>query len=1169
VGKTLNGLIDLQCFVSASAKRGIGRYSFELISALQEIPDINWIGFLPASTYQNYESSSVSSIFPRSKLVLFKTSQNPHLTNQQQSSINQFNVFNAMKNIDFDFLFQLSPLAEPPRNWINPELLYNSKPVFSMFYDAIKPSKKNSDYDFSIETYQERVRSLDQIDYFFCLSEQSEKELQELLPKSKPSRIIGGGATISNPQKNYESKDKLGRTIFLFPGAGDERKGLDTLIHAVQKLDESSQKRIHIKATSTNTEFGRKMQKQIAQFEIEHCFEFLPDVDEDCLLELHLDCDALIFPSNNEGLGLPVLDARTVGKPIITTRISSILPICTNPELLIDPMDDRQLSELLHKYLNNAEFKTKSEQIATNSRINKKEMWMPIARQMNETIITNYQTFSKTKSEKLYDDRELCVVEPSKTSRSGIAYVNKPLNHELGKYFTVFDSTDGQTILRALVSNNVITVLGNSPDNLDALFLLAYTNAVLDLHDLTLDRLFDDLLKNYESSQIAEFILFQFGLKLFLKLREQNNLGEDLGLEITKSLVSRNDRIIVHSKLSANFFPHASLIQIWDKWDVDDRISGKFLFNNSEEILNFKSFGYIGKSKCLLEILEILNLSDFKSRIHFTVVGSGDPLIIQELLNRSKIMGLSLEITGFVDDESYVKHLKTADLALQFREAKRAEFPSTILDCLHFGLPTLINFDTSSLDIEDGYFVNITGNSFLESAKKMDSFLVDDARKMTMYDFIDNNFANSFGVAVAARKYREALSPSLVSEPRMLPAFKVNVFDIFSEIAKVNGLNILFNELAEVRYENRVFVLLTDEVTKSSIDGILRVSKNLLLSLSQNLSVPVIPLIRVGANLEVPENLGLIDPNFSDFFDDFPIVNKEVSLNASDLLLIPGMDASIQLISEKLVKATSLGTRIISVIHDILPITHPDLFRDDFVPIFKDWISETLIFSTELVFDSETTLRSCFAYLDMSEKHKANSYKIEPSFASKDSILPIVGMQQQNSFLLLGTIEPRKGHLEVLEAFKRIWDSGKKTKLMIAGKIGWKCDDLLYLIHRLELDYPLYFHESPSEEELNEILNDADTVILSSLVEGFCLPGLEAIEMGMNVIARDIPIYREILGDVPSYFQDTASLENLILNEFIVLDENQIQDRSTILNRFNEQSTVNKWNSLLFPNGRR
>ena len=104
---------------------------------------------------------------------------------------------------------------------------------------------------------------------------------------------------------------------------------------------------------------------------------------------------------------------------------------------------------------------------------------------------------------------------------------------------------------------------------------------------------------------------------------------------------------------------------------------------------------------------------------------------------------------------------------------------------------------------------------------------------------------------------------------------------------------------------------------------------------------------------------------------------------------------------------------------------------------------------------------------------------------------------------------------------------------------------------------------------MNEILNDADTVILSSLVEGFCLPGLEAIEMGMNVIARDIPIYREILGDVPSYFQDTASLENLILNEFIVLDENQIQDRSTILNRFNEQSTVNKWNSLLFPNGRR
>ena len=47
------------------------------------------------------------------------------------------------------------------------------------------------------------------------------------------------------------------------------------------------------------------------------------------------------------------------------------------------------------------------------------------------------------------------------------------------------------------------------------------------------------------------------------------------------------------------------------------------------------------------------------------------------------------------------------------------------------------------------------------------------------------------------------------------------------------------------------------------------------------------------------------------------------------------------------------------------------------------------------------------------------------------------------SFLMVGTLEPRKGHMLVIEAFESLWREGFNDKLIILGRVGWKSEDLV------------------------------------------------------------------------------------------------------------------------------
>ena len=130
-------------------------------------------------------------------------------------------------------------------------------------------------------------------------------------------------------------------------------------------------------------------------------------------------------------------------------------------------------------------------------------------------------------------------------------------------------------------------------------------------------------------------------------------------------------------------------------------------------------------------------------------------------------------------------------------------------------------------------------------------------------------------------------------------------------------------------------------------------------------------------------------------------------------------------------------------------------------------------------------------------------------------------------FLMVGTLEPRKGHRVALDAFTQLWRNGFAGTLCIIGKRGWAVDHLVAdLKSHPEWGKKLHWLENADDETLAAHYAACTALITSSHAEGFGVPIVEAASHGKPVIASDIPVFREVAGDGPAvtYFT-TGSAE--------------------------------------------
>ena len=117
---------------------------------------------------------------------------------------------------------------------------------------------------------------------------------------------------------------------------------------------------------------------------------------------------------------------------------------------------------------------------------------------------------------------------------------------------------------------------------------------------------------------------------------------------------------------------------------------------------------------------------------------------------------------------------------------------------------------------------------------------------------------------------------------------------------------------------------------------------------------------------------------------------------------------------------------------------------------------------------------------------------------------------QEPFILTVGTLQPRKNHLRLVQAFARL-ESGHR--LVISGGPGWDYEAVPAEVVRLGLEKRVVFPGFVADEDLPALYSAADLFVYPSLYEGFGLPVLEAMACGTPVVAADDSALPEVVGE--------------------------------------------------------
>lgn len=238
---------------------------------------------------------------------------------------------------------------------------------------------------------------------------------------------------------------------------------------------------------------------------------------------------------------------------------------------------------------------------------------------------------------------------------------------------------------------------------------------------------------------------------------------------------------------------------------------------------------------------------------------------------------------------------------------------------------------------------------------------------------------------------------------------------------------------------------------------------------------------------------------------------------------------------EKLSAFRSDGLTVGVVYYDLVPLTHSEI---SFVPrtIFLPWVEETARWA------------DFFASISLSTQDalKEELPKICPARGIHDDVffhfslgadLPVVAVDSsavrpalqeffagEKPYLMVGTVEPRKNHTLVLDAFDALWERFPAVKLCFVGHEGWMMDDVVRRIeNHSQAGTRFQWVRDASDMEVAWAYQQAKCTLIPSLAEGFGLPLIESWRFGTPVLASDIPVFHELAGFRAGYFPPSDS----------------------------------------------
>jgi glycosyltransferase involved in cell wall biosynthesis len=213
------------------------------------------------------------------------------------------------------------------------------------------------------------------------------------------------------------------------------------------------------------------------------------------------------------------------------------------------------------------------------------------------------------------------------------------------------------------------------------------------------------------------------------------------------------------------------------------------------------------------------------------------------------------------------------------------------------------------------------------------------------------------------------------------------------------------------------------------------------------------------------------------------------------------------------------AVRAIYLIHDLIPITHPQFCREGEARKHIARIENALKSAAGIIGNSQATLDEVAAFA--SER----GLPMPPSIAAwirgyRPGEMVEPTRLERPHFITVGTIEGRKNHILLLRIWHRFAaEMGKEAPiLVIVGQRGWKSEAVTSSLDDAEVFGGSVLELGRCGDiELRGLLAGARALLMPSFAEGFGLPIIEALEAGTPVIASDLAVYREVVGGIPTY----------------------------------------------------
>jgi len=274
-----------------------------------------------------------------------------------------------------------------------------------------------------------------------------------------------------------------------------------------------------------------------------------------------------------------------------------------------------------------------------------------------------------------------------------------------------------------------------------------------------------------------------------------------------------------------------------------------------------------------------------------------------------------------------------------------------------------------------------------------------------------------------------------------------------------------------------------------------------------------------------------------------------------------------------------ISAKVISIIHDIIPLTHPTLLKKSLKTrlryILALFTRLTLKLSHKVIVNSDSTLEALTNYFGVNMVKrcvKVYPVLIDQKVLKKDDNITYKDefKEIKDSFLLyVGRHDPYKNLVRLIKAFAELKKTGFIPQLVIAGRVDTRYPQALNILKKLKLEKEVIFTNFIEDNILKSLYRNCDFVVQPSLLEGFGLTALESLLYDKISIVSNIEVFKEVLHQSALFFDPLSiyDIKKTILHAYQLSDkerESLLYQGKEVKYRFSYLSVIPQFEAVFF-----